>query len=115
MVNRTQALVLSFFVLVWMSLIVIFAVAPEVYEQALRLPPGSARSVGLAFLMGLSVFIALLGVGVLRRWRWTFWLIVVAFLIGVLRIPASVLELIGVLPKAGPTWYVFYQALLGLV
>jgi hypothetical protein len=45
------------------------------------------------------------------RWRWTFWLIVVAFLFGVLRVPASILELTGVLPAAGPTWYVLFQAL----
>ena len=62
-----------------------------------------------------SAFIALLGIGVLRRWRWTFWLITVAFLFGVLRIPASVLTLKGVLPADGPTWYVLYQGFLGLV
>jgi hypothetical protein len=52
---------------------------------------------------------------VLGRWRWTFWLIAVAFLFGVLRIPASVLTLEGVLPADGPTWYVLYQGFLGLV
>ena len=49
----------------------------------------------------------------LRRWK--FWLIAVAFLFGVLRIPASVLTLKGVLPADGPTWYVLYQGFLGLV
>ena len=48
------------------------------------------------------------------RRRWTFWLILVAFLFVVLRVPASVLELMGVLPLAGPTWYVVFQAVLGL-
>ena len=115
MVNRTQALVLGFFVLVWTGLVAIFAAAPEVYEQALRLPPGGDRSAGLAFLVALSAFMPLLGVGVLRRWRWTFWLILVAFLFGVLRVPASALELWGVLPTAAPTWYVLCQALLGLL
>ena len=114
MVNRTQALVLGFFVLVWTGLVAIFAAAPEVYEQALRLPPGG-RSAGLAFLVALSAFMALLGVGVLWRWRWTFWLILVAFLFGVLRVPASALELWGVLPTAAPTWYVLCQAILGLL
>ena len=38
MVNRTQAVVLGFFVVVVASLVVILAVAPEVYDQALRLP-----------------------------------------------------------------------------
>jgi len=52
---------------------------------------------------------------VLGRWRWTFWLIAVAFLFGVLRIPASVLTRKGVLPADGPTWYVLYQGFLGLV
>jgi hypothetical protein len=33
----------------------------------------------------------------------------------VLRIPASVLALAGVLPADGPTWYVLYQGFLGLV
>ena len=112
MINRTQALVLGFFVLVWASLVVLFAAAPEVYYRALKL---SSSGAGLLFLVGISAFIALLGVGVLRRWRWTFWLIAVAFLFGVLRIPASVLTLEGMLPADEPSWYVLYQALLGLV
>jgi len=36
------------------------------------------------------------------------------FPVCVLRAPASVLELKGVLPLAGPTWYVVFQAVLGL-
>jgi hypothetical protein len=111
-INRTQALVLGFFVLAWATLVALFAVAPEVYFQAMKL---SATGVGLPFLVGISAFIALLGIGVLRRWRLTFWLIAVAFLLGVLRIPASVLTLEGVLPADGPTWYVLYQGFLGLV
>ena len=36
-VNRIQALVLSFFLVVWVSLVAILVAAPEVYDQALRL------------------------------------------------------------------------------
>jgi hypothetical protein len=43
MVNRTQALVLGFFVLAVMSLLVILVAAPEVYDQALRLPNRKSR------------------------------------------------------------------------
>jgi len=111
-VNRTQALVLGFFALVWATLVVLFAVAPEVYYRAMKL---SSAGVGLLFLVGVSAFIALLGVGVLRRWRWLFWLIAFAFLFGVLRVPASVLTLAGVLPADGPPWYVVYQGFLGVV
>jgi hypothetical protein len=110
--NRTQASVLGFFGLAWASLVVLFALAPEVYGRALRLSSAGAR---LLFLVAISAFIALLGIGVIRRWRWAFWLIFVAFLFGPLRVVASVLALSGVLTADGPTWYVLYQALLGLV
>jgi hypothetical protein len=114
MLNRSQVLALGFFLLAWASLLVILAVAPEVFDQALRLPPGDGRLAEFAFVAVLTVFIALLCVGVVRRWRWTFWLVLVAFLAGVLRVPASILELAGFLPAAGPTWYVLLQAGLGL-
>ena len=110
-----HALVLGFFLLAWAGLVVILAAAPEVYDQTLKLPPGDRRPAEIAFLAAISAFIALLGLGVLRRWRWMFWLIVVAFLFGVLRVPASILELTGALPAAGPTWYVLFQALVGLL
>ena len=111
-INRTQALVLGFFLLVWASLVVLFAAMPGVYYGAMNL---SSASAGLLFLIGISAFIALLGVGVLRRWRWIFWLITIAFLFGVLRVPATFLTLKGVLPADGPTWYVLYQGVLGVV
>jgi hypothetical protein len=56
----------------------------------------------------------LLAVGVVRRWRWTFWLILVAFLFGVLRVPVAALQLTGVLATDTPAWYVLYQGLLGV-
>jgi putative copper export protein len=66
MVNRTQALVLGFFALAATSLLVILVAAPEVYDQALRLPTGSLAT-EIAVLAALLGFIALLGVGVVRR------------------------------------------------
>jgi hypothetical protein len=114
--NRTQGLVLGFFILAWASLVTIFLAAPEVYDQALRFPASSDRRLfDLAFLAALSAFLVLLGVGVVRRWRWTFWLIVVAFLAGVLRVPVSILQLSGVLRAEGPAWYVLLQAIIGMV
>ena len=69
----------------------------------------------LAFVVAVTAVIGLLTVGVVRRWRWLFWLILIAFLAGVLRVPASILELAGKLPPTGPTWYVLVQATIGLV
>jgi len=114
MVNRTQALVLGFLLLAWVSLLVILVAAPEVYDQALRLPD-DRRVAEIAFLAALSGFIALLAVGVEREWRWTFLLILVAFLFGVLRVPVAVLQLTGMLIASAPTWYLLFQGLLGLV
>jgi hypothetical protein len=111
-VNKTQALVLGFFGLAWASLVVLLVLAPDVYGRALGLHSAEA---GLLFLVAISAFIALLAIGAIRRWRWAFWLIFVAFLFGPLRVVASVLALSGVLPADGPPWYVLYQATLGLV
>jgi len=112
LVTRTQALVLGVFLVAWVSLLVILVAAPDVYDQALSLPDG--RGTELAFLAALSGLIGLLVVGVVRRWRWTFWLILVAFLFGVLRVPVAVLQLTGVLTMQTPAWYVLYQGLLGV-
>jgi hypothetical protein len=107
-------LVLGFLLLAWASLLVILVAAPEVYDQALRLPD-DRRVAEIAFLVALAGFIAVLAVGVVRRWRWTFWLLLVAFLFGVLRVPVAVLQLTGVLTASAPTWYLVFQGLLGLV
>jgi hypothetical protein len=113
--NRTQGLVLGFFVVAWTSLITLLIATPEVYDQALQLPASDQPLFELAFLAALSIFLVLLGVGVVRCWRWTFWLIVVAFMAGVLRVPTSILQLTGVLSAEGPSWYVVLQAFIGLV
>jgi hypothetical protein len=114
-INRTQAIVIGFFLLAWLSLLGILVTAPDVLDAMLRLPPGDHRPAELAFLLALSALLTLLVVGVFRRWRWTFWLVLVAFLAGLLRVLASALELTGVIPSNGPTWYLLLQAAIGLV
>ena len=110
--NRTQLLVVSFFVLVWIGLVAILVLSPEVYGQTLGKVGGATLAIEASFLIALSGLIALLVTGVFRRWRWTFWLVLIAFAFGVLRIPASVLQLVGMLPSSGPVWY---EALLGVI
>ena len=113
--NRTQRLVLGFFVLVWAALVAVLLTAPQIYDATLKLGPGDHRGADLAFLISISAFIALSAVGVLRRWRWAFWLILVAFLFGIVRVLASALQLMNVLPAGGPGWYVALQAAIGAV
>jgi hypothetical protein len=114
-INRTQALVLGFLVAAWLALIAILVLAPDVFAGALKMPAGGSAAPEVAFLVAISALIALVGVGVLRRWRWMFWVVLAAFLAGVLRVPASLLELMGVLPVSGPAWYVLLQAAIGVV
>ncbi len=113
--NRTQALVVGFFAMALVLFVVILALAPEVYSETLRIGPTRSPVLELAFLLALTAFLVLLSIGTVRRWRWIFWLILVAFLAGILRLPASVLQLTGILPSAMPVWYVLLQAGIGVV
>jgi hypothetical protein len=112
--NRTQLLVLSFFALIWIALVAIFVFSPEIYMPTLKQVPGDIFAIEVAFLLALTASIGLLVAAVVRRWRWAFWLILVAFLFGLLRPPVSVLQLAGVLRATGPTWYEVLQAAIGL-
>jgi hypothetical protein len=113
--NRTQLLALGFFVVVWIALVAILALSPDLYAQTLRQVPGDIRMIEAVFLAVLSALIAVLVIGIVRRWRWAFWLIFVAFLFGVLRLPTFVLQLAGQMPATGPTWYEALQGLIGVV
>ena len=113
--NRTQLLVLAFLAAAWVVLVAILALAPDVFDQPLKLSFGNRRPFEVAFLAVLSLFLLVLAIGVIRRWRWIFWLILLAFLAGVLRLPASALELAGILPLQGPSWYVVLQGAIGVV
>lgn len=113
--TRLQFAVLAFLLLAWLLFVAILLLAPDVYDEALKLPVGDRGLAELAFLAALSAFIVLIAAGVVRRWRWTFWLLLVAFLAGVLRVPASLLQIAGLLPATGPVWYALLQAGLGVV
>lgn len=51
------------------------------------------------------MFIAVLLAGIAHHWRWKFWLLLVAFAAMALEIPATILQLTGVLPNLFPVWY----------
>ena len=69
----------------------------------------------LAFMALLLGFLTVLALGVVRRWRWLFWLLLLAFAAGVLRVPVAVLQLSGQMAPEGPDWYVVLQGALGVV
>jgi len=108
-VNGLQWSVVAFFTAIWAALAAILVVAPGIYSLALgSVPPAS-------FFAAISLLIAACVVGVARRWRWAFWLILVAFLAGAFRVIASALQLGGALPIDNPTWYIALQGAIGIV
>jgi hypothetical protein len=114
MVNRSQALVLVFVGAAVLILVVLLVADPAIYADSLRPLPQNA-STAFVFFALLVTFLSVLTVGVIRRWRWIFWLVVIAFCAGALRVPASALELIGALPTTGPGWYEILQGVIGIV
>jgi hypothetical protein len=114
-INRTQGLVLGFFVVVWTTLVVLLVVSTDIRDVTVRRMPGTGAPAILGFVVALFAFLAVLGVGVVRRWRWAFWLILVAFAAGVLRVPVAVLELSGRMAPEGPDWYVVVQGIIGVI
>jgi hypothetical protein len=69
----------------------------------------------IAFLGAIALLLFVLVIATLRRWRWAFWLLMVAMAAGILRLPAFGLQLLGISPLDVPIWYATLQAFLGLV
>jgi hypothetical protein len=112
-----QAAIVAFFAVAAASLVVIYAVAPEVYVQVVTnggATKGAHPPIVTAFMVAILLFVAALTVGVLRRWRWVFWLVLVAFGVSALQIPAGALELVGMVPNAFPAWYTAFRTLLAV-
>jgi hypothetical protein len=111
--SRTKALVLGFFGAYWVTVVAILVAAPDVYDQVAGLQRGQRPAEVTDFIVATALF-GVLCTGVLRGWRWTFWLILVVFMAGLLRVPASALQLAGYFPAQGPTWFVELVAVVGL-
>lgn len=116
--NRIKAVVIALFAAYWVVVVLLLVAARPVFDQVLdqqmRLS-GDRRPAEVATVLVLTALLSLLSVGVARNWRWTFWLILVVFLAGVLRVPIAVLELTGKVPTQAPAWYVRFTAVVGLI
>jgi len=111
-INRTKGLVLALFAAYWVVVIVIWIADRPAFDQVGGLSRGQVGAEA-AEILALTVLLTLLSVGVVRGWRWLFWLILIAFLAGILRVPAAALELAGKIPQQGPAWYVVLTAIVG--
>jgi hypothetical protein len=106
---QLQAVLIAFFVAVSVSLAAIYALQPAIYETATG---GLAPPI---LFVPLLLLITLLVVGTIRRWRWVYWLVLVAFGLSGIRIPVMALQLIGVLPIDPPLWYSLFRSLVAAI
>ena len=106
--RRLERALIAFFVGCALFVIVLYVVVPSIYVTALMLPSSPTDRYPLPltlFLLALLAFIAVVIVGVVRHWRWLFWLLLVAFGFSILAIPATILQLTGIIPDSYPAWY----------
>src|SRR5712692_5493219 len=103
-----QRTLLAFFLLAVLFLLVVYVAAPSIYANTLLLafsPAEHSPAAATLLLVGVGGGLALGMLGVLRRWRWVFWLVLVAFGAMILEVPATILQFAGVLPVLFPLWY----------
>ena len=106
LLHRLERVLITLFLLLVLFAGAVYAVAPSIYTNVSPLSttdryPLPATLLLVAFL----VYIAVVMVGVVRHWRWQFWLLLVAFSFMILEIPATILQLTGVVPNLFPVWY----------
>ena len=109
---RLEMAVIAFFIFAALSLLVVYVASPSIYAQSLSLTSSPADRYPVPvtlFLVGILAVIALLILGVVRHWRWVFWLMLVAFASSALQIPVTLLQITGVLPAADPLWYGLFR------
>lgn len=108
LLRRLEGVLVAFFLLATLFLLVVYFVDPSIYTDTLMLQKSPTDRYPLAatlFLVGIVMFIAVLVVGVVQHWRWLFWLLLVAFACMILEIPATILQLMGVVASLFPVWY----------
>ena len=108
LVRQLERILLVFFLLAALFLLVVYFAAPSIYTNTLLLQPSPTDHYPLpatVFLVAILLFIVVLIVGIIQHWRWLFWLLLIAFGCMILEIPATILQLIGVLPTLFPVWY----------
>jgi hypothetical protein len=113
-VNTAKVLVLGFFAAYWVMVVALLLADRPLYDQILSLS-GNRAQAETPTLVVLTALFGILSTGVIRGWRWTFWVILVVFLVGLPRAVYSALQLTGIVPRQGPIWYVLLPGPIGIV
>jgi len=117
-VQRLSAVIIAFFVLAGLSALAVYIADPTVYAKVLMLESTTVDRYPLPatlFLIALLILITVLIVGVLCHWRWLFWLLLLANSFSILEVPATILQLNGVIPNPFPTWYSLYRMSIAVI
>src|SRR5215469_6844461 len=115
---RLESAVIAFFILAATSLLVVYGASPAIYVQSLSLTSSPADRYPVPvtlFLVGVLALIALISFGIVRHWRWLFWLILIAFTGSVIQIPVESLQLLGVFPNPYHVWYSLFRWGVGFI
>lgn len=113
-----QGAIVAFFTSMIALLVILYLVAPSIYLETLGQTTQPTDTHPLAvnlFFAAILTFVAMGAYGVLRTWRWVFWVAMLAFLASALEIPAGILQLVGIIPIQQPTWYVLLRMATGVV
>jgi len=117
-VQRLSAVIIAFFVLAALSALAVYLADPTIYTKVLMLESTTVDRYPLPatlFLIALVIFITVLIVGVFHHWRWLFWLLLVANSFSILEVPATILQLNGVIPNPYPVWYSLYRMSIAVI
>ena len=117
-IMKLETVLIAFFVLAALSLIIVYFVDPSIYTKTLLLQPTTSNRYPLPAtlcLVAILTFITVLIYGVLHHWRWLFWLLLIANGFSILEVPATILQLTGVIPDPYPVWYSLYRMGVALV
>jgi hypothetical protein len=114
---RLERGIIAFFIFAAFLLLLVYFADPAIYAQSLSLTSSPSDRYPVAvtlFLIAILAFLTLLTLGVVRHWRWLFWLMLVAFAGSVVQIPVLLLTITGVLPSSDPLWYTLLRVTAGV-
>ena len=117
-IQRLTAVIIAFFVLAGLSALIVYLAVPTIFSKVLNLEPNTTDRYPLPsrlFLVALLIFITVLIIGVLKHWRWLFWILLIANSFSILEVPATILQLTGVIPDPYPAWYSLYRMSVAVI
>lgn len=115
--KRLQQALIAFFAFCGVFIVIAYIVDPTVITDDLKLSPTTERYplLASALVLLLLLLVGLMIVGIVRRWRWLFWLLLIDFTFSLLQVPTAILQLSGLLPETAPAWYTLSRAGVSLL